>query len=63
MLVNLTTIPPGMAGSLKVTVPVDEAPPTMVVGATAMDTKVGNVIVRVADLIVDATLAVIVTVF
>jgi hypothetical protein len=46
---SVTTVPPDPAGPVSVTVPVDELPPSTVVGFRLNDAIVAGVIVRVAD--------------
>jgi len=48
LLERETAVPPLPAGPLKVTVPVEEFPPTTEVGARLTETRVAGVIVNVA---------------
>jgi hypothetical protein len=44
-----TNVPPGPAGPLKATVPVELLPPATVVGFRLKETRAAGVIVRIAD--------------
>jgi hypothetical protein len=48
---NETTAPSGPAGPLRVTLPVDDAPPTTTFGAMTMDVGIEGVIASVAVLV------------
>jgi hypothetical protein len=52
LLVKVTTEPAEGAGPLRVTVPVDELPPTIVLGFRVSEVSVGGFIVSVAFLVV-----------
>lgn len=60
--VRLTTIPPGPAAPVRVTVPVEEFPPTNVVGERAMLVSVAALTVSVAVCVAPLSVPVIVTV-
>ena len=60
LLDNDTVIPPGGAALVRVTVPIEDTPPTTVVGFRVSDTMVGGLIVSWADWVTPLNLAVIV---
>jgi hypothetical protein len=60
LLVSAITAPPVPAGPLSVTVPVDVLPPATVVGLTLTETRASAVMVSVALVELDPTLAIIV---
>jgi hypothetical protein len=49
LLVRAMTVPPGAAGPLIVTVPIEDAPPATEFGFRARETRTGGLIVRAAD--------------
>ena len=63
LLESFTTNPPAGAGPVRLTVPVDTAPPTTTAGFILMELKVAGLIVRLADTLMVPSLPVIATTF
>jgi hypothetical protein len=59
LLESFTTKPPAGAGPVRLTDPVDEAPPLSIVGLRLTDCRMGGITVRVAAWDPDAKVAVI----